>query len=401
MKGSVSVDAIKAARAILAQHVPITPLTKAHGLSEQFCRTILCKWDNKLRTGSFKERGALYFLLGLSDEERQRGVCAASAGNHALAVSFHAQRLGIPCLLFMPEAAPLVKVERCRRFGAEIKQIGTLHECLQHAEVLSTERGYTFIPPFNDERIVTGQGVAGLEVLDQSSDFDSVIIPVGGGGYAAGVATAIKTARPDVYIMGVCSEWAVSMRQNEPQSYEGRIAPVSLADGIAVKTIGNVTAPILDAHVNELVSVSEETIARAIVTVLEHEHVVLEGAGAAGIAALLQGMLPERFKKTVVFCCGSNIDSNVLSRLIEHDMAERGRLLRLRVSLPDKPGMLHTLTGIISSEGANVLEVVHNRTYAKIPGYVEITVVMEVRGCPHADAVVGRLEAYGLSVETF
>jgi threonine dehydratase len=267
--------------------------------------------------------------------------------------------------------------------------------------VLSTERGYTFIPPFNDERIVTGQGVAGLEVLDQSSDFDSVIIPVGGGGYAAGVATAIKAARPDVYIMGVCSEWAVSMRQHEAQSYEGRIAPVSLADGIAVKTIGNVTAPILDAHVNELVSVSEETIARAIVTVLEHEHVVLEGAGAAGIAALLQGALPERFKKTVVFCCGSNIDSNVLSRLIEHDMAERGRLLRLRVSLPDKPGMLHTLTGIISSEGANVLEVVHNRTYAKIPGYVEITVVMEVRGGPHADGVVGRLEAHGLSVETF
>ena len=201
--------------------------------------------------------------------------------------------------------------------------------------------------------------------------------------------------------MGVCSEWALSMRDKSADSYAGKIAPVSIADGIAVKSIGSITAPILDKYVNEIVSVSEESIARAIVTVLEHEHVVLEGAGAAGIAALLQGALPERFTKTVVFCCGSNIDSNVLSRLIEHDMAERGRLLRLRVSLPDKPGMLHTLTGIISDEGANVLEVVHNRTYAKVPGYVEISVVMEVRGCSHADTVIGKLEAHGLSVETF
>ena len=294
-----------------------------------------------------------------------------------------------------------MKVERCRRYGACITQIGTLQECLVHAESLSQANGYTFIPPFNHERIITGQGVAGLEVLEQSSDFDSVIIPVGGGGYAAGVATAIKAARPDVFIMGVCSEWALSMRDKPAGISTGKIAPVSIADGIAVKSIGSITAPILDKYVNEIVSVSEESIARAIVTVLEHEHVVLEGAGAAGIAALLQGALPERFTKTVVFCCGSNIDSNVLSRLIEHDMAERGRLLRLRVSLPDKPGMLHTLTGIISSEGANVLEVVHNRTYAKTPGYVEISVVMEVRGCSHADAVIGKLEAHGLLVETF
>lgn len=397
----VSAADILRAQELLVEHLPTTPLSEAFGLSEQFCRTILCKWDNTLRTGSFKERGALYFLLGLSSEARKRGVCAASAGNHALAVSFHAQRLGIPCALVMPEAAPLVKVERCRRNGATITQIGTLQDCLLHAEALAQSEGYTFIPPFNHERIIAGQGVAGLEVLAQSSDFDSVIIPVGGGGYAAGVATAIKSVRPDVFIMGVCSEWALSMREATPESYAGKITPVSIADGIAVKAIGSVTAPLLDAYVNELVSVSEESVARAIVTVLEHEHVVLEGAGAAGIAALLQGALPERFTKTVVFCCGSNIDSNVLSRLIEHDMAERGRLLRLRVSLPDKPGMLHTLTGIISEEGANVLEVVHNRTYAKIPGYVEITVVMEVRGCPHADAVVGKLEAHGLKVETF
>jgi threonine dehydratase len=401
MEPSILANNIGRAQKALSEHLPITPLSEAFGLSEQLCRTIFCKWDNKLCTGSFKERGALYFLLGLNAEARKRGVCAASAGNHALAVSFHAQRLGIPCYLVMPEAAPLVKVERCRRYGADITQIGTLQECLLHAEALSQSKGYTFIPPFNHERIITGQGVAGLEVLEQCADFDSVVIPVGGGGYAAGVATAIKAARPDVFIMGVCSEWALSMRDKSADSYAGKIAPVSIADGIAVKSIGSITAPILDKYVNEIVSVSEESIARAIVTVLEHEHVVLEGAGAAGIAALLQGALPERFTKTVVFCCGSNIDSNVLSRLIEHDMAERGRLLRLRVSLPDKPGMLHTLTGIISDEGANVLEVVHNRTYAKVPGYVEISVVMEVRGCSHADTVIGKLEAHGLSVETF
>jgi len=400
MTKSPTVADIEAARARIKPILPVTPLTEAPGLSEAFQRTVWCKWDNKFRTGSFKERGALHFLLNMTPDQLQAGVCAASAGNHALALSFHAHKLKAPCHLVMPVTAPLVKVERCRELGARIIQLPTLYECLAHAVELSKQEGYTFVPPFNHELIVMGQGVAGLEVLEQCSDFDSIVIPVGGGGYAAGVATAIKAKRPDVFILGVCSEWAMKMR-NEPPPHAGSSIPSTIADGIAVTTIGAVTAPILDKNVDSLVAVSEESIARAIVMVLEQEHVVIEGAGAAGIAALIEGHLPERCRKPVVFLCGSNIDTNLLSRLIEHDMAERGRLLRVRVALPDRPGMLHQFTGVLAQQGANVLQVVHDRSYAKVPGHVDITIVMEVRGRDHASQIVAELASRGMEPERF
>lgn len=400
MTKSPTVADIEAARERLKPILPMTPLTEAAGLTDEFKRTILCKWDNKFRTGSFKERGALHFLLNLTPEKLQAGVCTASAGNHALALSFHANKLKAPCHLVMPVTAPLVKVERCRRLGAVITQLPTFYECLEHAAELSKREGYTYIPPFDHELIVTGQGVAGLEVLEQCPDFDSIVIPVGGGGYAAGVATAIKAKRPDVFILGVCSQWAVKMRK-EPPPQAGSNIPSTIADGIAVKTIGAVTAPILAKNVDSLVSVSEESIAQAIVMLLEQEHVVIEGAGAAGIAALIEGHLPGKCKKTVVFLCGSNIDTNLLSRLIEHDMAERGRLLRVRVALPDRPGMLHQFTGVLAQAGANVLQVTHDRSYAKVPGHVDITIVMEVRGREHATKVVEQLSERGLKPECF
>lgn len=388
---------IEAARARIAPFLAVTPITEALGLSAEFSRTIMCKWDNKLRTGAFKERGALNFLLSLSKDQLARGVCAASAGNHALALSYHAGRLKVPCHLVMPVTAPLVKVESCRRLGAEITQVPTLYEALEMAATWPAERGLTYIPPFDHELIIAGQGVAGLEVLDQCSDFDSIVIPVGGGGYAAGVATAVKAKRPDVFILGVCSEWALSMRSHKTQP-RGFI-PMTIADGIAVKSIGALTGPILDQKVDSLVSVSEEAIARALVMVLELEHVVIEGAAAAGIAALLEGYLPARCKKPIVFMCGSNIDTNILSRLIEHDMAERGRLLRVRITLPDRPGMLHQISGIIANQGANVLQVLHDRSYAKAPGHVDITVMMEVRSREHAQQVVDQLLNDGLPTE--
>lgn len=389
---------IETARLRLKPHLPITPLTIATGLSQEFARTVWCKWDNRFRTGSFKERGALHFLLSLRGEQLAKGVCAASAGNHALALSYHAQKVNAPCYLVMPTAAPLVKVESCRKLGAVIIQRPSLHECIQYAKELSVREGYTFIPPFDHEIIVAGQGVAGLEALEQCAHFDSVIIPVGGGGYAAGVATAIKSVRPDVFIMGVCSQWAERIRTN-PQLHAARIVPMTIADGIAVKTIGAVTEPILKRHVDSLVAVSEEAIARAIVLILEQEHTVIEGAGAAGVAALIEGHLPAQYTNPLIFLCGSNIDSNLLSRLIEHDMAERGRLLRVRVALPDRPGMLHQITGVIATQGANILQVTHDRSYAKLPGHVDITIVMEVRGPEHAQEVADNLVAQGLAPE--
>ena len=389
---------IEAAQKRIAPYLPVTPLTHAPSLSDEFQRRIMCKWDNKFRTGSFKERGALNFLLSMSPEELAKGVCTASAGNHALALSYHAHSLKSPCHLLMPTAAPLVKVESCRRLGAHISQLPTFYECLEQVTELSKREGYTYIPPFDHERIVMGQGVAGLEVLSQCDDFDSIVIPVGGGGYAAGVATAIKAKRPDVFILGVCSEWAVKIRKESPEARRAFL-PTTIADGIAVKAIGKVNEPILKAHVDHIAAVSEESLARAVVMLLEHEHTVVEGAGAAGIAGLIEGHLPPQYKKPVVYVCGSNIDTNLLSRLIERDIAERGRTLRVRISLPDQPGMLHKISGIIATQGANVLHVYHNRSYTKIPGYVDITVAAEVRSREHGQDVVRQLMESGLPTE--
>lgn len=389
---------IEAARTRLAPYLQVTPLTRAASLSEELQRDIFLKWDNKLRTGSFKERGALNFLLSLDKAALARGVCTASAGNHALGLSFHAQRLSVPCHIVMPINAPIVKSQSCRAFGAEVVFQPTFSDCLEQAQGLAREHGYAYVPPYDHEWIVHGQGVAGLELLDQLPDFDSVVIPVGGGGYAAGIASAIKAKRPGVFVLGVCSEWAVEARR-DPKGHVGAIAPMTIADGIAVKTIGKVTGPILDRRVDQIVAASEWSIARAIIMLLEHEHVVVEGAGAAGLAGIISGFLPEQCTKTVVMVCGSNIDTNLLSRLIEHDMAEKGRLLRAAISLPDRPGMLHAISGIIAQQGANILQVTHDRSYAKIPGHVEITVLMEVRDRDHGQEVISALVKSGLPTE--
>jgi threonine dehydratase len=386
---------IEAAQQRIAPYIPVTPVSIGTSISEALGRTVSFKWDNKLRTGSFKERGALNFLLSMDPQLRSKGVIAASAGNHALGVSYHANRLNVPCHLVMPLNAPLVKVESCRAFGAKITLHGTLSDSITRAKEIAQKEGITYLPPFDHLFTVCGQGVAGLELLDQNSTFDSVIIPIGGGGYAAGIATAIKAKRPDVFVLGVCSEWALGAR-NHVGPHTHPIPPSTIADGIAVKTIGAVTGPILDQHLDSLVAVSERSIAKAIIKLLEHEHVVVEGAGAAGFAALLDGYLPEQYKRPVVMICGSNIDMNLLSRLIEHDMAERGRMLRVNISLPDRPGMLHTISGIIAAEGANVLQVHHDRFYAQVPGHVDITVVMEVRDRAHGGEIVAELQRAGL-----
>jgi threonine dehydratase len=389
---------IEAARSRISSHLPITPVTKALTLSEEFKKTVYIKWDNKLRTGAFKERGALNYLLNLDAATLARGVCAASAGNHALGLSFHASRLGAPCHIVMPANAPLVKMERCKAFGAFITLQNSLSEALTYAQEMAAQNNLTYIPPFDHKYIIHGQGVAGLELLEQLDDFDSVIIPIGGGGYAAGVATAIKAKRPDVFILGVCSEWAMEMRR-DPDAHKRGFVPTTIADGIAVKTIGKVTGPVLDAYVDQIVSVPESAIAKAIIMLLEHEHAVVEGAGAASVAALIQGHLPPKYTKPALFICGSNIDTNLLSRLIEHNMAETGRLLKIGVSLPDRPGMLHTVAGIIAAQGANVLQVLHDRFYARLPGHVDITVVMEVRDRAHGLEIVTELGRAGLPTQ--
>jgi threonine dehydratase len=386
---------IEAAKERLAAHLPVTPVSHAVSISEVLGKHITIKWDNKFRTGSFKERGALNFLLSLEPSIRERGVCTASAGNHALGVSFHAQRLGIPCEIVVPFNAPLVKIERCRKFGAKISYQANLAEAMVYAQNLARESDITYVPPFDHEFIVQGHGVAALEVLHQLSDFDSIVIPIGGGGYAAGVAATLKQKRPDIFVLGVISEWAQRIRQN-PDAYKPGFAPMTIADGIAVKQIGKVTGPILDMFVDKIAVAPETSIAHAVMMLMEHERSVVEGAGAAALAAVMDGHLPDRCKKPLVFVCGSNIDMNLLSRLIEQDMCERGRLLRVNVSLPDRPGMLHQITGIIADQGGNVLQVAHDRFYARLPGYVDITVVVEVRDRAHGAQIVQHLNDAGL-----
>jgi threonine dehydratase len=388
----------EAARKRLSEHLPVTPTSHALSISETLGKQITIKWDNKLRTGSFKERGALNFLLSLDPEVRARGVCTASAGNHALGVSYHSQRLGIPCEIVVPANAPLVKIERCKKYGAKITYQNSLSEAMVYAQNLARETDITYVPPFDHIDVIVGHTVAGLELMDQVTDFDSIVIPIGGGGYAAGVAAAIKAKRPDVFVLGVISEWAQKFREN-PEAYKTGFAPMTIADGIAVKQIGKITGPILDACVDKIVAVPETAIAHAIITLLEHERAVVEGAGAAALAGVIEGHLPDRCAKPAVFVCGSNIDMNLLSRLIEQDMGERGRLLKINISLPDRPGMLHQISGILASQGANVLQVAHDRFYARLPGYVDVTVMMEVRDRAHGVQVIKHLNDAGLPTQ--
>jgi len=396
MSTLVTVEDIEAARAKIAPFLPVTPVTYGDALSERTGRSVWLKWDNKLRTGSFKERGALHFLLSLEESTRARGVIAASAGNHALGLTFHAHRLNVPCRLVMPINAPLVKVQACKKLGADITFEATLHDALTHAQEIAKAKNITFVPPYDHHNIVAGQGVAGLEILDQCHNFDSVILPIGGGGYAGGIATAIKSKRPKTYILGVCSEWAQNIRNTQvDQKKTPRIPPATIADGIGVKTIGAVTKPLLDKYIDKIITVSEAAIARAIIAYLEHEHTVVEGGGAAALAGLLAGELPAEFQKPLLAVSGSNIDVNLLSRLIEHDMADRGRLLRVNISLPDRPGALSSICEIIASGGANILQVLHDRFYAKIPGHVEVTIVMEVRDQDHSCSVTEALRSAG------
>jgi threonine dehydratase len=398
MGTSPTLAEIEAAKERLAPHLPVTPVSHAVSISEILGKHITIKWDSKLRTGSFKERGALNFLLRLDPNVRERGVCTASAGNHALGVSYHCQRLGIPCEIIVPVNAPLVKIERCKKFGAKISYQNSLSEAMVYAQNLARETNITYVPPFDHENIVQGHGVAALELLQQVSDFDSIVIPIGGGGYAAGVAATLKQKRPDIFVLGVISEWAERIRQN-PDAYKPGFAPMTIADGIAVKQIGRVTGPIIDKYVDKIVAAPETSIAHAIMMLLEHERAVVEGAGAAALAGVMDGHLPDRCKRPVVFVCGSNIDMNLLARLIEHDMGERGRLLRVNISAPDRPGMLHQISGIIAEQGANVLQVAHDRFYARLPGYVDMTFVMEVRDRAHGAQIVKFLNDAGLPTQ--
>ena len=398
---SIPLSEIEAARARIASGISRTPCEKSVPLSEITGCQIYCKLENLQRTGSFKERGARNALMLLDEPSRQRGVIAASAGNHALALAWHGKLLNIPVTVVMPEVAPMTKIRNCRNFGARVLLHGrNIQEARSRADEIIASEGAVYINGYDDLAVIQGQGTLGLEILEQVPDVDAIIVPVGGAGLVAGVASAVKQLRPQVQIISVESEavpsFAHALDENEPVAVE----PLpTFADGLAVPKVGarafKIAAPLINKHV----VVSERSVALAIVRILELEKTVVEGAGAASLAPFLQNALPElKGKKVVLPFCGGNIDLNLLGRIIERGLAADGRLCQFRAVISDRPGGLARLADILAEEEANIVQVQHERVFAtNEASKVTVECTIETRDQTHADLILSRLSDEGLA----
>ncbi|MFO1497374.1 MAG: threonine ammonia-lyase [Verrucomicrobiota bacterium] len=358
---------IEAAAERIHGHIIESPCPLSIPLSEATGCNIFCKLEYLQRTGSFKERGARNALMLIGSEERKRGVIAASAGNHALGVAYHARLLQIPATVVMPVFAPITKVMNCRRLGATVVLQGAhLGEARRHAEELVRTRGYTYINGYDDPTIIAGQGTMGLEMVSQVPDLDAVIVPIGGAGLIAGVGLAVKTLKPGAQVLGVEPQRVASFTA---ALQAGRPVPVetkpTLADGLAVPEVGGNAFELAKGLVEKTVLVSERDIALAILRLIELEKAVVEGAGAAPLAACLAGLLPELKGRNVILpLCGGNIDTTILGRVLERGLAHDGRLCRFSATISDRPGGLARFAGLIAEEGASILEIEHDRAFA-------------------------------------
>lgn len=395
---------IEAARRRIADAVLLSPCPESIPLSEATGARVYCKLENLQRTGSFKERGARNALLLLDADARRRGVIAASAGNHALGLAYHGRLLGVPVTVVMPRNAPLIKVSTCRRLGANVALAGaSFAEAKAHAHEVAAREGLTYVHGYDDPAIIAGQGTLGLEILDQVPDVEAVVVPIGGGGLLAGVALAVKTRRPDVLVVGVepagAAKFSAACARGEPVVVE--CAP-TLADGLAVPDIGANALPLARAYLDKLVTVSEDEIALAILRIVELEKAIVEGSGAATLAALLGGHLPELAGRRVVLAfCGGNIDPAILSRVIEKGLVADGRLCRFTAVISDRPGGLAGLTRLIAEAGASVREIEHERAFAGADVFaVRVVVTIETRDRAHLEELFGRLAAEGVEVKS-
>jgi threonine dehydratase len=400
----IDVAAIEAARRRLAGAVAETPCPFSRGLSDLTGTRCFLKLENLQMTGSFKERGAANLLLQLDAAERARGVVTASAGNHGLAVAYHAGRLGIAATIVMPEWAPLIKVTSARRYRAEVRLHGAnFDEAYADARVLATERGMVFVHPFDDLAVIAGQGTLGLELVEQHPELDAVLVPVGGGGLIAGVGVAIKARRPATRVIGVQSAAMAAMRAALDAGGPVTIPPAAtIADGIAVGQVGRHTFAVAAAGgVDEIVTVSEEELANAILLCLEIEKTVVEGAGAAPLAALVNRRLGLSGARVALILSGGNIDVTMLSRIIERGLVKDGRLVRLGVLLRDRPGELARLTTLIAGARANVVHIEHDRAFARWAGIgeTEVELTLETSGRDQIAALLARLTAGGYRVD--
>jgi threonine dehydratase len=399
---AVTLSAVREALARVRDSIYLSPCPRSEYFSQLTGNSVYLKLDNLQRTGAFKERGALNKLLTLSPEERSRGVIAASAGNHAQGVAYHAGKHGIRAQIVMPLTTPLIKVSATKSYGAEVVLHGANYdEACERATHRSEQFGITFIHPFDDEVVMAGQGTIGLEILDQVPDIEVVVAPIGGGGLIAGVACAVKESKPNIKVIGVQPARLPSMKVAIAEGHPVTLSPAAtIADGIAVRRAGEKTLPLIQNYVDDIVTVDEEEIANAILLLLEREKTLAEGAGAAAIAALINRKTSLSGKKVAVLVCGGNIDVSLLSRIMERGLVKDGRLVRLRVHLPDYPGALHRLTGILAQHRANIVETSYDRAYYGVNlGDTAIDITMETRGPDHIAELLSALSASGYTHE--
>jgi threonine dehydratase len=397
---AVTLDDIRRASSVIKGQVQRTPCLRSQTLSQLTGADVHLKFENLQFTSSFKERGALNKLMSLTPEERKRGVIAMSAGNHAQGVAYHATRLGIPSTIVMPETTPFVKVKYTMAHGAHVIQRGmTLADCDKVAHDIAAEKGLVFVHPYDDDRIIAGQGTIGLEMLEDFPDLDTIVVPVGGGGLISGIAIAAKALKPSIRMIGVETKLFPSMF-NALKKQANAIGGQTIAEGIAVKNVGARTVEICSRLLDDVLLVSEDMIERAIAMLLSIEKTVVEGAGAAGFAALLQ--YPEIFRgrRVGLVLCGGNIDPRLLSNVIMRELQREGRILTLSIAIEDRPGVLARVATLVGNAGGNIIEVSHNRMLTDMPAKdAELRVSVETRDAQHADAICQAVRDAGFQVE--
>jgi threonine dehydratase len=393
---------VQAARARTRDRIYLSPCARSETLSKLTGTIASLKLENLQMTGAYKERGALNKLLLLPEADRGRGLIAASAGNHAQAVAYHAGRLGVKSTIVMPEATPIMKVANTRAHGARIVLHGANYdEAYAEARRLEHVEQLTFVHPFDDPDVIAGQGTVALEVLEQEPELEAIVVPVGGGGLVSGVATAVKALRPGAKVIGVETEVLPCMLQaidaGKPVTLEGAN---TIADGIAVKRAGDLTFEHVRKYVDEIVTVSEEEIASAILYLLEREKTVVEGAGAVAVAALMQHKVRGLDgRRVVAIVSGGNIDVNLVARVIERGLVKDGRLVRISVALQDKPGQLAKVSAIVANHRANVIEVHHARAFSHRFGDTTLQLTLETRGPEHVEEILRALRERGYQVQ--
>jgi len=394
---------IEEAHLRIRQDIVNTPVTLSQTFSNLADCEVYLKHELLQMTGSFKERGALNKLLSLTQSEKKRGVIAASAGNHAQALAYHGQRLGVPVKIVMPEKTPIVKIASTKYWGAEVVLNGSsFDDAYEHSLTLAEKENLKYIHPFRDPLVIAGQGTAALEILKSLDSLDAILVPVGGGGLISGIATYVKAVRPEVRIIGVESESCVAMKTAVEKGKPIKIpANASLADGIAVKQVGEINLKIVQKYVDEMVTVTEDEIANAILLLLEIEKITVEGSGAVTLAALLNRKVPRQSGKRILcLLSGGNIDVNILARIITRGLAFDGRTIQLTAVLQDIPGALIEILNVFYQNGANVLDVVHHHySPSKHFGQISVSFTLETRDREHIEKIRRKLDSAGYQIE--